>query len=145
MKLLDIGEVASRSGIKPSALRHYEEEGLIASVLRHGLRRQFPPEVLLQLKLIALAKSAGFSLKDIARMFGRDGLPDLPRPLLHERADSIDEQIRELTLLRDMLRHIADCPAPSHMECPKFRRLVNTAGKAGRPKADWTNPRERDD
>jgi DNA-binding transcriptional MerR regulator len=133
MKLLDIGEVASKSGVKPSALRYYEEAGLIASVSRHGLRRQFPPEVLLQLKLIALAKSAGFSLQDIVRMFGKDGLPDLPRPLLHQRADAIDEQIRELTVLRETLRHMADCRAPSHMECPTFRGLMNAAGISNKP------------
>ena len=51
MKLLDIGEVAAQSGINPSALRYYEEAGLISSVSRHGVRRQFPPEVLLQLLL----------------------------------------------------------------------------------------------
>lgn len=68
MKFLDIGEVAARTGIKPSALRYYEEAGLIASVSRHGLRRQFPPEVLLQLKMIAMGKSAGFSLEEIAGM-----------------------------------------------------------------------------
>lgn len=145
MKLIDIGEVAARSGLKPSALRHYEEEGLITAVSRRGLRRQFPPEVLLQLKVIALAKSAGFALQDIARMFGKAGLPDIPRPLLRDRADAIDEQIRELTLLSDMLRHMADCPAPSHMECPTFRRLVNTAGRPGQPAAGRTKRRERDE
>ena len=129
MKFLDIGEVALRSGVKPSALRYYEAEGLISSVKRHGLRRQFPPEVLLQLKLIALCKQAGFPLDQIARMFDRQGLPDLPRATLHERADEIDRQIQELTALREMLRHIADCPAPSHMECPTFRRLVEDAGR----------------
>lgn len=132
MKFLDIGDVSSRSGIKPSALRYYEEAGLISSVSRHGLRRQFPPEVLLQLKLIAMGKTAGFSLEEIAGMFGRNGLPDLPRDVLHERADEIDRQIQELTALRDTLRHVADCPAPSHMECPTFRRLVDVAGKRGR-------------
>ena len=70
MKFLDIGEVAQRSGLKPSTLRYYEEAGLIASVTRIGLRRQFPAEVLLQLKLIAMGKSAGFSLEEIAGMFG---------------------------------------------------------------------------
>ena len=60
MKLLDIGEVAAKSGLQPSALRHYEEAGLIAPVARHGLRRQFEPQVLMQLKLIAMGKSAGF-------------------------------------------------------------------------------------
>jgi DNA-binding transcriptional MerR regulator len=129
MKFLDIGEVAAQSGIKPSALRYYEEAGLISSVSRHGLRRQFPPEVLLQLKLIAMGKSAGFSLHEIAGMFGRNGMPDLPRDALRKKAVEIDRKIRELTALRDTLRHVADCRAPSHMECPTFRRLVDLAGK----------------
>lgn len=132
MKFLDIGEVAAQSGIKPSALRYYEEAGLISSVSRHGLRRQFPPEVLLQLKLIAMGKSAGFTLTEIAGMFGRNGLPDLPRDALHAKADAIDRQIRELSALADTLRHVADCPAPSHMECPTFRRLVYVAGRRGK-------------
>lgn len=127
MKFLDIGEVTARTGIKPSALRYYEDAGLIASVSRHGLRRQFPPEVLQQLKLIAMGKSAGFSLEEIAGMFGRNGLPDLPRDLLRRKAEHIDQQIAELTALRETLRHIADCPAPSHMECPTFRRLLRGA------------------
>lgn len=132
MQFLDIGEVSAKSGIRPSALRFYEQAGLISSVSRHGLRRQFPPEVLLQLKLIAMGKSAGFSLEEIAGMFGRNGMPDLPRAMLHQKADKIDRQIHELTALRDTLRHVADCPAPSHMECPTFRRLVEVAGKRGR-------------
>ena len=131
MNFLDIGEVSAKSGIKPSALRYYEEAGLISSISRHGLRRQFPPGVLLQLKLIAMGKSAGFSLAEIAGMFGRNGMPDLPRGVLHEKADEIDCRIHELAALRDTLRHVADCPAPSHIECPTFRRLVAVAGKRG--------------
>ena len=131
MEFLDIGEVSAKSGIKPSALRYYEEAGLISSVSRHGLRRQFPTEVLLQLKLISMGKSARFSLEEIAGMFGTNGMPDLPRAVLHQKADEIDRQIHELTALRDTLRHVADCPAPSHMECPTFRRLVDVAGKRG--------------
>lgn len=137
MKFLDIGEAAAQSGVKPSALRYYEEIGLISSVARHGLRRQFPVEVLLQLKLIAMGKSAGFSLQEIAGMFGKNGMPNLPRGALHAKAQMIDQQIRELTALRDTLRHVADCPAPSHMQCATFRRLVDIAGKRnrlGRPK-----------
>lgn len=64
-------------------------------------------------------------------MFGVNGLPDLPRDVLHQKADAIDRQIHDLTTLRDTLRHVADCPAPSHMECPTFRRLVDLAGKRG--------------
>jgi DNA-binding transcriptional MerR regulator len=138
MKFLDIGEVSAKSGLSPSALRYYEATGLITSIFRHGLRRQFPPEVLLQLKLIAMAKSAGFALEQIGQMFGRDGMPDLPRAALHQKADEIDLRIKELAELSEMLRHIADCPAPSHMECPTFRRLLDAAGRSA---ADLRPPR----
>lgn len=143
MNFLDIGEVSARTGLKPSALRHYEEIGLISSVFRHGLRRQFSPDVLLQLKLIAMGKSAGFSLDEIAGMFGRNGQPDLPRAALHRKADEIDRQVHALTALSDMLRHVAECPAPSHMECPTFRRLVEVAGKrsARRARTEKSRPR----
>lgn len=141
MKFLDIGEVAEKSGNKPSALRYYEEAGLISSVTRHGLRRQFAPEVLLQLKLIAMGKSAGFSLDEIAGMFGRNGMPDLPRAALHAKAEEIDRKIREMTVLRDTLRHVADCPAPSHMECPRFRRLVDMAGKRSGKRGNMAKPK----
>ena len=124
MNLLDIGEVASKSGVKPSALRYYEEIGLIASVSRHGLRRQFSPEVLLQLKFISMGKSSGFSLEQIAGMFGKGGIRDLPRTEFRQKAEEIDLRIAELTVMRDTLHHVADCPAPSHMECSSFKRLL---------------------
>ncbi|WP_367715130.1 helix-turn-helix domain-containing protein [Nitratireductor sp. GISD-1A_MAKvit] len=136
MKLLDIGVLSRRSGIPPSTLRYYEEIGLIRSVARNGLRRQFDPLVATQLALISLGKLAGFSLQDIKRMFSQDGTPQLPRDDLHLRADALDEQIRGLTRLRDALRHVADCPAENHMECPKFRRLMDFASRtAGNRKA----------
>ncbi|MFC0225501.1 helix-turn-helix domain-containing protein [Serratia aquatilis] len=124
MKILDIGEVVQQSGLSPATLRYYEEIGLIASVGRNGLRRQFNTDVLLKLSLIALGKSAGFSLVEISGMFGKDGLPDLPRVNLHAKADELERQIRNLVVLKNALRHVADCPAPSHLECPTFRRLL---------------------
>ena len=129
MKNLDIGEVAAKTGIPPSTLRYYEEVGLIASIGRQGLRRQFGPDVLLRLKLIALGKSAGFALDEIAGMFGKDGALSLPRAAVNQKADDIDRQIRELTALRNTMRHVAECRALSHLECPKFRRLLNVAIK----------------
>jgi DNA-binding transcriptional MerR regulator len=141
MKFLDIGDVAERTGIRPSALRYYEEIGLISSVTRHGLRRQFAPEVVLQLKLVTLAKTAGFALEEIAGMFGKGGEPDLPRAAFHQKADAIDRQIAELTALSSLLRHIADCPAPSHMECPTFRRLLKEAAPAPSPTRAPPSPR----
>jgi DNA-binding transcriptional MerR regulator len=124
---MDIAEVAKRSGVPASTLRFYEDRRLIASTGRRGLRRQFAPGVLERLSLIALGQAAGFSLDEIGRMFAPDGRPRIDRQLLASRAKDLDQTIRGLTALRDGLRHAAACPAPSHMECPTFRRLLGAA------------------
>ena len=129
MLLLDIGKVAECSGVPASTLRSYEEIGLIRSEGRHGLRRQFDPDVLLRLSLIGLGKTAGFSLEEIAAMFGADGKPDIPREQLRDRADELQRQMVGLRTLRDALRHVADCRAPTHLECPAFRALLKTASR----------------
>src|SRR5262245_29227357 len=127
MSDLDINEVAKRSGVPASALRYYEEKGLVASVGRRGLRRTFDRSVLERLAMIALGREAGFSLDEIARMFAADGKPRIDRQLLASKAEQLDATIRKLSAMRDGLRHAAVCPAPSHMECPKFRKLLGLA------------------
>jgi len=128
---MDIHEVARASGLPASTLRYYEQKGLIASVGRRGLRRLFEPGVVERLALIALGRAAGFSLDQIARIFAPDGRPIIDRQLLAGKADELDLTIRKLGALRDGLRHAAACSAPSHLECPKFRRLMRVAA-AGR-------------
>jgi DNA-binding transcriptional MerR regulator len=127
LRELDIGEVAQRAGIPASTLRFYEEKGLVAPVGRRGLRRQYHGDVLERLALIALGRSAGFSLDDIARMFAPDGRVRIEREMLTRKAGELDMTIRKLGAMRDGLRHAAACRAPSHMECPTFRRLLKIA------------------
>ncbi len=136
MRDLDITEVAQRSGVPASALRFYEQKGLIAAVGRRGLHRQFDPSVLERLALIALGRSAGLSLDEIASMFATDGRPRIDRKVLADKADELDRSIRKLQSMRDGLRHAAVCPARSHMECPTFRRLLNVAAHTDRKRAD---------
>jgi DNA-binding transcriptional MerR regulator len=126
---LDIGEVAKRAGIPASTLRFYEEKGLVASVGRRGLRRQYDRDVLERLALNARGRSAGFSLDEISRMFATDGRLQVDRPMLVNKADELDLTIRKLGAMRDGLRHAAACRAPSHMECPTFRRLLKVAAE----------------
>jgi DNA-binding transcriptional MerR regulator len=126
-KILDITEVVQRSGVPASTLRFYEEKGLISSAGRRGLHRQFRASVLERLALIAVGQSAGFSLDEIARMFAPDGRPRIDRQMLANKAEELDKKIRELTAMRDGLRHAVMCPAPSHMECPTFRRILKAA------------------
>ncbi|QSQ25969.1 helix-turn-helix domain-containing protein [Pyxidicoccus parkwayensis] len=127
MRDLDITEVARQSGVPASTLRFYEEKGLIASTGRRGLRRLFDPGVLERLALIAMGRAAGFSLDEIALMFAPDGRLRIDRQLLVAKAEDLDRTIRNLSAMRDGLRHAAACSAPSHMECPTFRRILRAA------------------
>ena len=127
MAVLDIGEVARRSGLPASTLRFYEEKGLIASIGRQGLRRSFDSRVIERLALISIGQAAGFSLDEIAQMFAADGKPHIDRARLAAKADELDRTIQRLSVMRDGLRHAVACKAPSHMECPHFLRLVRYA------------------
>ena len=137
---MDISEVAKRSGIPASALRYYEEKGLIASTGRSGLRRTFPASVVDQLALIALGQAAGFSLDEIKAMFSADGRANIDRAALRAKAEEVDDTIARLQALSNGLRHAAVCPAPNHAECPTFQRLLRAA-RAGKLAAPTKNPR----
>ena len=131
MTELDIAEVARHSGLPASTLRFYEEKRLIASIGRRGLRRQFDADVVERLQLIALWRTAGFSLAEIARLIA-PGRPRFDRRMLASKADELDQRIRDLTTMRNGLRHAAACPARSHMECPSFRRILRSASIGAR-------------
>jgi len=132
---MDIAEVAKASGVPASTLRFYEEKGLIHSIGRKGIRRVFGAKILQRLALISLGRAAGFSLEEIGLMLGADGSTNIDREMLLNKADEIDATIKRLSSMRDGLRHAAVCDAPSHMECPKFQRLLGLAA-AGAFKPD---------
>ncbi len=129
MKELDISQVARRSNLPASTLRYYEEKGLITPTGRRGLRRVYDDDVLDQLAMIVLGQAAGFSLDEITLMFSPDGKPNIQRQMLKAKAEELEEKIRKLSQMAKGLRHAANCPEPSHLECPKFRRLMRVAAK----------------
>lgn len=133
MAVLDIAQVARHAGVPASTLRFYEEKGLIASVGRRGLRRLFDARVVERLALLALGRASGFSLEEMAHLFSGNGRPRIDRQLLAAKAAELDKTIKELTAMRDGLRHAVACRAPSHLECPTFQRLLKAAasGKLG--------------
>ena len=130
MSDIDIAQLARRSGVRASALRYYEDKGLIASSGRRGLKRLFDPEVVERLALIGLAQAAGFSLVEIAAMLSGGAGPRIDKADLAAKADALDVRIEGLTRMRDGLRHACACPAPELMGCPNFRRIVRVVGEA---------------
>jgi DNA-binding transcriptional MerR regulator len=125
--MMDIAEVARRTGVPASTLRYHEKRGLIASSREPGSRRRFSPKVMDQLALIALGQAGGLSLDEILAMLSPGGGANIDRQALAAKADEIDATFVRLRAMSRGLRHAARCPAPSHAECPAFRRLLKAA------------------
>ncbi|WP_369259415.1 redox-sensitive transcriptional activator SoxR [Geodermatophilus amargosae] len=155
MELLPIGEVAARSGLAPSALRHYEAEGLIAATRTPGNARRFPRSVLRRLAFVRAAQNVGLSLPEIREALAT--LPDGRTPSASDWTrlsagwrDRLDAQIAALEQLRDGLSSCIGCGCLSLTACalsnpgdvagaegpgarrlsPQLRRLP-PAGRAG--------------
>jgi DNA-binding transcriptional MerR regulator len=126
--LLDIAEVADKSGLAPSALRFYERRGLLAPAGRNGLRRTYRPDVLDRLALITCARGAGFTIAEIARFLVATPGDTQLRTRMAAKARELDTDIARLTRMRDGLRHAATCQHEPLVECPDFKRQFNQAG-----------------
>jgi MerR family redox-sensitive transcriptional activator SoxR len=120
--LLAIGEVAGRSGMAPSALRYYEDQGLIAATRTPGGARRYPRSVLRRLAVIRAARNVGLSLAEIRAAL--ESLPPDRPPTVADWAtlssgwrDRLDEQIAALTQLRDGLTSCIGCGCLSLERC----------------------------
>jgi MerR family transcriptional regulator, redox-sensitive transcriptional activator SoxR len=133
IETLTIGEVAERSGVAASALRFYEERGLIASERTSAGHRRYPREILRRVAFIVFAQRVGLTLEEI-----RTELARLPADRVPGRADwarlsrswraRIDERIAELERLRAGLTECIGCGCLSLDRC----RLANPGDRAAR-------------
>jgi DNA-binding transcriptional MerR regulator len=125
-ELLDIGEVAARTGLAASALRYYEREELIASADRKGLRRQYGPEVLDTLAVVAMCRRAGFSLSEIKLLLATRGNAEWKVFAAHKR-DELRSQVAHLDAIAAQLDHALRCPSPNVFDCEHFRARLAEA------------------
>jgi MerR family redox-sensitive transcriptional activator SoxR len=122
VELLTIGQVSARAGVARSALRYYEQQGLISAARTPGGARRFPRSVLRRLAFVRAAQNVGLSLGEI-----RAALATLPaeRPptaadwarLSTGWRDRLDEQIAALVQLRDGLSSCIGCGCLSLDRC----------------------------
>ena len=122
---LTIGEMASRSGVRTSALHYYEERGLISSERTTGGQRRYARENLRRVAVIRAAQILGLTLEEIRRAL--DELPQARTPDRHdwERLSqtwrsSLDDRIDELKALRDKLSGCIGCGCLSLDSCALF-------------------------
>ncbi len=131
--LLTVGEVAQRSGFAPSALRFYEQQGLLSATRTSGGQRRYERSVLRRLAFIRAARNVGLSLDEAAAALGT--LPDGRTPtradwtrLSRSWRSRLNDQIDALTKLRDGLDSCIGCGCLSLKRCA----ISNPADVAGK-------------
>ncbi len=126
---MTIGQVAAQAGLAPSAIRYYEQQGLLAAPPRRGGRRVYSPEVLQQLVIIQFAREIGFTLAEV-RLF-LHGFPTSTRistrwkKMAAGKVQEMDALIARAQAMKKMLEAIMHCRCRTLEQC--------AAGLARRP------------
>jgi MerR family transcriptional regulator, redox-sensitive transcriptional activator SoxR len=144
-EVLTIGEVAERSGVATSALRFYEEQGLIHSARTDAGHRRYPRAVIRRVAFVVFAQKLGLSLEEI-----RAELSKLPHNRVPERADwaklsaswgkRIRARIAELERLEAGLTNCIGCGCLSLDSC-QMANPLDRAGRQGPGPRAWMSSR----
>ena len=119
-----IGEAAELVGIPASTIRYYEKEGLVTPARVSG-RRELDAGDLVRLRVVRLARAAGFKLAEIKPLLGGVDEREAPGPLWREVAAKkqaeIRERIAELERMTAVLDALAACRCDSLAQCVEKR------------------------
>ncbi|WUH97935.1 MerR family transcriptional regulator [Spirillospora sp. NBC_00431] len=125
-ELLTIGELADRTGAAASALRYWEEVGLLPRPVRVSGRRRYPPSAVELVGAIMLLRDVGFTLRDLKTFIAASPpKADTRRGLLQRKLTELDAWIARAQTARNAVAHGLACPHEDIFDCPTF-----TAGVA---------------
>ncbi|MGH9211050.1 MAG: MerR family transcriptional regulator [Acidimicrobiales bacterium] len=132
---MSIGDLGERTGVAGSALRYYEELGLIAPVARVGGKRCYTPATVETVGLIRLLQEVGFTLAEVREMLVGDGaLSSSWRSMVRRKLDELEGRLARIQVARVALDHALHCPQPQLLDCPNLWAIVS-ARLAGQPLA----------
>jgi MerR family transcriptional regulator, redox-sensitive transcriptional activator SoxR len=121
MPLLTISEVASQIGLRPSAIRYYEQIGILPPAERISRQRRYDMTVLYRLIVIQQARCTGFSLPEIKQLFYgfRAGTPPSARwrELKRQKIVELDRMLEHIRTMRDLVQQHGNCGCKALEEC----------------------------
>lgn len=121
MKDMLIGELARQVRIRPSAVRYYEQVGIVPAPQRINGRRRYDERALQRLRLIQLAQSAGFTIAEIKTLIN-GFVADTPpserwRPLVEHKLYDVAALIERARIMQARLVELSQCACASFEEC----------------------------
>jgi DNA-binding transcriptional MerR regulator len=130
---MTIGQVGAKAGLRVSAIRYYEEQGLLPRASRQGGRRIYDASILDRLAVIALAKMAGFELREIRTILSTGEKPaPIWRKLAQAKRAEIDRQMSTLARMKDVLARLGDCTCSTPDECGRAFNAARSQPPPGR-------------
>ncbi|MEU7769566.1 MerR family transcriptional regulator [Nocardia sp. NPDC049190] len=128
---LTIGALARRTGVSASALRYWEELGLLPPPARAAGQRRYPPAAVELVGVVVALQNVGFTLREIkafieSRLLAEAGW----RELYQRKLTELDQRIAQALAARTAIAHGLACPHKDIVECPNFTSGV-TALLAG--------------
>jgi DNA-binding transcriptional MerR regulator len=131
--LLTIGELSERTGVARSALRYYEELGLMPPAQRASGKRRYDASAAELVGMILFLRDVGFSLAEMtALLASRSQLNRAWRDLAQHKLAELDERIEQAQTARVALQHALRCKHDDLLHCPNFSAVL-TARLAGKP------------
>lgn len=127
--MLTIGELAQATGVATSALRYWEELGLIPTPTRVGGQRRYTPDTVQAIGQILLLRDAGFTLTEINELLRTK---DNFRELAERKLKELDERIANAQAAKTAIEHGLACPHEDILTCPTGAGIVK-ARLAGIP------------
>lgn len=112
--------MVDQTGVPTTTLHLWERRGLIVSIGRAGLRRQYAADVIDTIAIIVLLQRSRFTLAEIAELLAEDAFDD-GKQLLVDKLTVLTRLQADVELAIDGLRHALECPKPSPFECAGFR------------------------
>ncbi|MFI6387108.1 MerR family transcriptional regulator [Nonomuraea sp. NPDC050540] len=118
---LTIGELASRTGVATSALRYWEELGVLPAPARVSGQRRYPPSTVGLVGVVLLLRDVGSTLREIkAFIASRSPTGDGWRELYQRKLTELDQRIARAQVARTAIAHGLACPHADLFECPNF-------------------------
>jgi MerR family redox-sensitive transcriptional activator SoxR len=123
--MLTIGDLASRVGVATSALRYWEDIGLLPPPARVGGQRRYPESAVAMVGAILLLRETGFSLAELTALVASRGTaPGEWHQLARRKLAELDAQIAKARAAREAISHGLQCPHDDIFDCPTFQAVV---------------------
>jgi DNA-binding transcriptional MerR regulator len=122
--LVSIGEVAARTGTATSALRYYEQLGLVRPLRRDAGRRRYAPAAIKRVGVVILLQELGFTLREVRSFLDSPSSAPVWRKLAARKLEDLDRQIKKAQAARNAIEHALSCPKEQILDCPNFWAVV---------------------